>query len=190
MEITEHTQSELTLTYSQQQRWLPLLALLGLVIGLGGGYLSRWLQFGDLLPETWAIMLAAMLIGVTVTAVLLIFFTIDQSRRHPVTVCRLERETGRLAVERRVAWRLWRPQRQAYSLESVTAVSLQQDGRDDQRLALHLEDGRRLTLAIDQPQGSDNARLARVLAAFLDTPLDLHLGYPDPIRFRPHKETD
>jgi len=187
LEIAEHTPSELTLTYNRPQPWMLVLALLGLVIGLGGGYLARRWQIGALLPQSWAIMLGAMLIGVTVTAVLLIFLTLDQSRRHAVTLCHLDRSAGHLLVEWRVAWRLWRPQRQTFPLAGVTAVSLQQD-RDDTYLALHLNHEQTITLAAAPPAVNDNGRVARVLAAFLDVPLDLHLGFAEPIRYRPHKE--
>jgi len=187
LEIADHTQSELTLTNDMPQPWMLVLALLALVIGFGGGYLARRWQIGDLLPESWAVLLGAMLIGVMVTAVLLLLLTLDQSRRCPVTQCHLDRNTGQLLIERRVAWRLWWPQWQTFWLDDVTAVSLQRD-RYDAQLALHLQPQHTLTLAITPPQAADNGRVARVLAAFLDVPLDLHLGFPEPIRYRPRKE--
>lgn len=187
MEIAEHTQSELTLTNNNPQPWLALLALLGLMVGLGGGYLLRRFQIGELLPESWAIMLAAMLISVTVTAVLLIFFTLDQSRRHAVTRCHLDRNAGQLLVERRVVWRLWQPHLQTYPLAGVTAVSLRQD-RYDAHLALHLNHQQTIILASAPPAVVDNGRIARILAAFLDVPLDLHIGFAQPIRYRPRNE--
>ncbi|MCB8985554.1 MAG: hypothetical protein H6659_17140 [Ardenticatenaceae bacterium] len=187
MDITHHTPTELTLTYQWPQPWLLLLAILGLVIGFGGGYMLRHFQIGSLLPESWAILLAAMILGTAVTAVFLLFFTVDFSRRHPVACCHLDHKTGLLTVERRVVWRLWLPQRQKFPLDSVTAVSLQ-DGRYDYTLALHLAGDQTILLAVAPPHVEDNARVARVLAAFMDVPLDLHLGFPDPIRFRPYKE--
>ncbi len=188
MEIRQHTPTELTLTNKQPQVWVLLLALLGLVIGFGGGYVLRRFQIGALLPESWAVMLAAMLIGVTATAVLLLFFTFDLSRRCPVVCCRLDQSSGWLLLDRRVAWRLWLPQRQEYPLDRVTAVSLRQDGRTDYALALHLQNDQTILLAIAPTAAQDNARVARILAAFLDVPLDLHLGFPEPIRYRPYKE--
>ena len=188
MEITEHTPTELTLTHRQPQLSVLLLALLGLGIGFGGGYVLRRFQIGALLPESWGVLLAAMLLGATVAGLFLLFFTFDLSRRHPVTCCCLDQATGRLIVERRVVWRLWLPERQTFALDSVTAVSLRQDGRYDYALTLHLAGDQTIPLAVAPPAAQDNARVARVLAAFLDVPLDLHLGFPDPIRYRPHKE--
>lgn len=175
MEISEHNQTALTLTCSapvSSLALLPVLALIGLVISLGGGYLLRHFDVSSLLPASWTLLLTGISLAAGITSLYLIYLMLEISQRQPVAVCRLDRQEGTLLVVERAAWRLWWPQQQMIPLTEVTAVLLHPYGRHDFRLALALSNGRQLTLRIAPPAQSDAARIARVLAAFLDAPLE------------------
>jgi hypothetical protein len=175
MEISEHNQTELTLIspdHFSSLALLPILASLGLVISLGGSFLMGQFDLNALLPDSWTLLLTIIILATGGVSLWLIYLMVDISRRRPVSVCRLDRQEGTLLVIGRVAWRLWWPKQQTIPLADITAVLFHPYDRHNFRLALALTGDHQLTLHIAPSARSDTARIARVLAAFLDAPLE------------------